>query len=149
MLQITQLNETYDGIYCIGNTLPHLKHLTEVRTFLQATYDKLKEHGTLVIQTVNFEKVLLQQGYSFPVIRKDAFTFTRLYELQNDTVLFTTILEDELNTHTNTLPLYPITKTQLEHELHKCGYHSLAVYGDYAKSPYTTESPGLVIVASK
>jgi glycine/sarcosine N-methyltransferase len=149
MLQISQLNETFDGIYCIGNTLPHLKNLSEICTFLQAAYDKLTEHGTLVIQTVNFEKVLLQQGYTFPIIQKDTFTFKRQYDLQNDIVMFTTILEDQSETQSNTLPLYPVTRTQLETELHNCGFHNISVYGDYGKSHYTTESPGLIIVAVK
>lgn len=149
MQQITQFNDTFDGIYCIGNTLPHLNHFNEIAIFLHNAYDKLNEHGKLVIQTVNFEKVLLRQGYSFPQIKKDTFTFTRQYELQDDKIMFTTILEDQSDSHVNTLPLYPVTKTQLENELHKCGFHSISAYGDYGKSPYTSESQALVIVAVK
>ncbi|WP_379135941.1 class I SAM-dependent methyltransferase [Paenibacillus sp. sgz500958] len=149
MQQISQINETFDGIYCIGNTLPHLDNFNEIRTFLQAAYDKLKEQGALVIQTVNFEKVLLQQNFSFPIIQKDNFTFTRQYELQDDKILFTAVLEVPSDTYSNTLPLYPVTKHQLQNELQKCGFHSLSIYGDYSKSPFSTESPGLVIIANK
>ncbi|MGF7047653.1 2-polyprenyl-3-methyl-5-hydroxy-6-metoxy-1,4-benzoquinol methylase [Paenibacillus sp. DS2015] len=149
MQEISQLNETFNGIYCIGNTLPHLNNLEEIATFLQSAYDRLIESGMLVIQTVNFEKVFLQQGYSFPIIHKENFTFTRQYELLNESVLFTTILECQSDTQSNTLPLYPVTKKQLENELQNCGFHSIAVYGDYRKSPYTIESPGLIISAVK
>jgi len=149
MQQISRLNENFDGIYCIGNTLPHLDNFYEISTFLQAAYDRLKEHGTLVIQTVNFEKVLLQQDFSFPVIQKDNFTFTRQYELQDNKILFTAILEVLSDTYSNTLPLYPVTQHQLQNELQKCGFRSISAYGDYSKSPYRTESPGLVIIASK
>lgn len=149
MQGVSQLNEPFDGIYCIGNTLPHLSHLEEITHFLQTAYDKLNAQGMLVIQTVNYEKVLLQQGFSFPIIKKEAFTFTRQYELQNEKVMFTTILEDQSGTHFSILPLYPVTKTQLEAALQTCGFHSITPYGDYGKSPYTVESPGLVLTAVK
>ncbi|KGE17913.1 class I SAM-dependent methyltransferase [Paenibacillus wynnii] len=149
MQQISQLRETFDGVYCIGNTLPHLDNFQQICTFLQAAYDKLNKHGKLVIQTVNFEKVLLHQHYSFPLIQKDTFTFTRQYELLDNKIMFTAILKDQSDTHSNTLPLYPITRTQLQNELENCGFHSIAVYGDYGKSPYNTESSGLVISAVK
>lgn len=149
MQQMSKLDKTFDGIYCIGNTLPHLDNFKEISTFLQSAFNKLKAQGTLVIQTVNFEKVLVHQQYSFPLIQKDSFTFTRQYEPQDHKIMFTTILKTQTETHSNTLPLYPVTKTQLENELQNCGFHSVSVYGDYGKSPYNTESPGLVIVANK
>ncbi|MEC0182210.1 class I SAM-dependent methyltransferase [Paenibacillus peoriae] len=149
MQQIPQLNETFDGIYCIGNTLAHLDNFNEICTFLQAAYDMLNEQGKLVIQTVNFENVLRHQKYSFPLIQKDTFTFTRKYEPLDHKIRFTTILEDHSDTHSNAILLYPVTKAQLQNELLNCGFHSISVYGDYGKSPYSIESPALVIIASK
>lgn len=149
MQQIDQFNESFDGIYCIGNTLPHLHNLVEIRSFLQSSYDKLKEHGTIVIQTVNFDKVLHQQEYAFPIIEKESFTFTRHYHLHGDRVMFTTILKDQSTTYSNTLPLYPVTSNQLKEELHKCGFHSISVFGNYAKSPFNIEAPALILTASK
>lgn len=149
MQQISQLSGAFDGIYCIGNTLAHLDSFKEISAFLQAAYDLLNEQGMLVIQAVNFEKVILHQDFSFPVIQKDTFTFTRKYEPLGTKILFTTILEDPLETYSNTLSLYPVTKAQLQNELLNCGFHSIAVYGDYGKSPYTTDSPGLIITAIK
>ncbi|MBN3525254.1 class I SAM-dependent methyltransferase [Paenibacillus apiarius] len=149
MQQVSRVNERFDGIYCIGNTLPHLDNLQEVRVFLQDAYHRIKENGKLVIQTVNFEKVLLRHAYSFPVIEKETFRFTRQYKLQNGKIRFTATLEDHSDIYSNTLLLYPVTKNQLQSELQECGFHSITAYGDYAKSPYNSEAPGLVLVAVK
>jgi glycine/sarcosine N-methyltransferase len=149
MQQIGELEGTFEGIYCIGNTLAHLDNEEEVTALINQLYNKLKDQGQLIIQVVNFEKVLIQQGAFFPLIQFDGYTFIREYELKNDRVWFTSTLEHPEHMYSNTIPLYPVTETLLVAELEKSGFRSLILYGDYNRTPYSRDSAALVIVAVK
>ena len=77
MLQLDEFEETFDGIYCIGNTLVHLNNLEEINEFLQQVYRKLNDDGVFICQIVNFEKVLKNEDFTFPIIQKETFEFKR------------------------------------------------------------------------
>ena len=109
MEQIAEFPNSFDGIICIGNTLPHLPDEKKMEHFLNQCHQKLNQNGRLILQTVNYDKVLSTDDFSFPVIQKDNFSFTRRYEKVNDHIYFTSILSVNEESTENTIPLYPIT----------------------------------------
>lgn len=149
MEQINEFTETFDGIYCIGNTLAHLNSLEEISQFLHQSYQHLSEEGILIIQMVNFEKVLHNQDFSFPKIEKNTFTFERRYELKDENILFTTILTTNKESISNTISLFPATATQMIPLLNNCGFRDIAQYGNYEFGSYSINSPALILVAKK
>lgn len=149
MQQIGELEETYDGIYCIGNTLVHLNELEEFHTFFEQTFQKLCPEGVFIIQIVNFDKVLVKKDFTFPMIKKDIFTFERQYELDGEHILFSTTLSVNDKSQTNTIPLYPITSTQLLPLLEQCGFEVIDAYGNFENKAYSIDSPALIVVAKK
>lgn len=150
MQQIEDVGEAFDGIYCVGNTLVHLNDMAEIQDFLHTAYSQLNDHGKLVIQIVNYEKVLLHQDFKFPVMTRETFQFERSYALADDKVLFTTTLTADGERLSNTIPLYPVTAEQLRPVLHSCGFASVETYGNFDAEPYSSAaSPALIIVAKK
>ncbi len=149
MQQLDEFTETFDGIYCIGNTLVHLDNLEEISEFLHQTYQKLNDDGIFIFQIVNFERVLTTQDFTFPVIKKETFAFERRYDLVDDKILFTTTLLTNDQTISNTTTLYPATSKQLLPILEDCGFQSIETYGNFAKDSYSLNSPALIVVAKK
>ncbi|MBP2242801.1 SAM-dependent methyltransferase [Cytobacillus eiseniae] len=149
MQEIDEFLEPFDGIYCIGNTLAHLNHLDEIQHFFQHTYEKLHEHGKFIFQIVNFEKVLTNKDFHFPIIKKEAFEFQRHYELVGDKILFTTTLIVDGISESNTIPLYPATANQLLPLLEKIGFKKIEAYGNFKGEAYTVNTPALIVVATK
>lgn len=147
MEQIGQLDETYDGIYCVGNTLPHLQSMTEIQRFLEQCFAKLNKGGTLIIQTVNFDKFLASDNFSFPVIEKENFKFERKYESLGGKVQFTAILTTHGKSSTNTIPLFPVTAKVLVPLLEKAGFKENNVFGNFKGEAHSVKSPALVVVA--
>ncbi|MGM9949951.1 MAG: class I SAM-dependent methyltransferase [Lysinibacillus sp.] len=145
MQQIGALEGTYQGIYCIGNTLVHLNDLEEIRTFFQQTFEKLQSEGTFIFQIVNYEK----KDFAFPVMEKEGFTFERQYERDGDHILFTTTLSTKEGAQTNTIPLYPATFTQLCPLLEACGFETIEAYGNFVSKAYDSDAPALIMVAKK
>lgn len=149
MQQLGQSAALYDGIYCIGNTLVHLSNMQEVSQFFSDAYDKLRPNGALLIQIVNYEKVLTLHNFSFPVLEREQFTFERKYDLVDGKIIFTATLTVGDQAATNTIPLLPLTVHQLLPLLEQSGFQNIEYYADYKKQPYTANSAALIIAAHK
>ena len=147
MEQIEEFQSNFDGIICIGNTLPHLPDEKSIEVFLSQCQKKLNKDGRLILQTVNYDKVLSTDDFSFPVIKKDDFSFTRRYEKVNDHIYFTSILTVNEESTENTIPLYPITSKRLISLLTKAGFQSVQVYGNFKAEDFNRDSPALIVVA--
>lgn len=149
MQQIDQLTEPFDGLYCIGNTLPHLHDVAEIETFIKKCYEKLPPGGKLILQLVNYDKVLSDPEFSFPIIERDELTFVREYKQEGEKILFSTNLTVNGKTFENTTALYPVTSTQLVPILKSARFQVEALYGNFKLKDYTIDSPALIIVAKK
>lgn len=149
MQQIEEFTETYDGIYCIGNTLAHLRNLDEIAQFFQLAFKKLNKNGAFIFQIVNFERVIDNKEFSFPVIRKENFEFQRQYTLTGDRILFTTALTAAGKTDSNTIPLYPATASQLLPLLESCRFKEIHTFGDFNSTPYSNNTPAFIVTAKK
>ncbi|WP_144573089.1 class I SAM-dependent methyltransferase [Bacillus cereus] len=149
MQQIDDVPGIFDGIYCIGNTLVHLDNVQEITDFIQRSFKKLKKNGKFIVQIVNYEKVLNQKNFIFPVITKEHFSFKRDYAIVRKKVLFTVTLNTNGEEFSNSIELYPITKKQLLPILTDCGFESVETYANFDKKIYSLDGPALVIVATK
>lgn len=149
MEQITHLEKKFDGIYCIGNTLPHLQNAVEIEGFLKACFEMLSAHGKLVLQTVNFDKFAESAEFIFPVIEKEDFLFKRKYDKDGDKILFTASLTSNGETKANSIPLFPITSSALMSMLERIGFKTIELYGSFKKDHHSAQSPAIVVLAHK
>jgi len=150
MREINQISDRVNGIYCIGNTLPHVNNKEELEYFIRKCYERLGSGERFILQLVNYEKVLSSvKDFSFPVIQKGRITFTRHYKQEEDKIIFTTNLTINEDNFSNSIPLFPVTSRQLVPLLQETGFEVEQVYGNFACQDYSKNSPALVIVAKK
>lgn len=149
MQQIENVHGVFDGIYCIGNTLVHLDNTKEIFNFIRASYEKLKANGKLIIQIVNYERVLDGGDFQFLVIERKHFSFKRNYTIEGEKVLFTATLNVDDKELSNSILLYPITKKQLLSMLKECGFCTVETFGNFKKEAYLPNGPALALVATK
>ncbi len=73
--------ETFAGVICIGNVLPHLP-AGRLAAFLMDMKNLLVPGGVWIFQTVNFDPILKGEDFVFPEIQLagDDLTFLRWYE---------------------------------------------------------------------
>ncbi|MCX6224952.1 MAG: class I SAM-dependent methyltransferase, partial [Bacteroidia bacterium] len=67
--------ESVDRLICFGNTLPHLANEEEVVEFAQQAYQILKPNGQVLIQIINYARILDQKLYGLPTFEKENLTF--------------------------------------------------------------------------
>jgi len=152
MLNIHELSGTFYLIFCIGNSLVHLEHLQEIGQFLTSSKKKLRIGGKLILQLINFERILEKEIKSLPTITNEEkhLRFERFYNYlpHHHKVDFMTVLTLDGEVYENHVPLFPIISAELIALLSSSGFTTVELYGSFNKDPYEPlESSALIIVA--
>lgn len=152
MLEIESLEKKFDLIFCIGNSLVHLDNAEEIFDFLKACRKSLKPGGKLLLQTVNYDRILAKGVNTLPTIANEEVNlrFERYYEYlpDKDKVDFKTILKIDDKEIENHVLLYPVKSTELVGLLEKAGFTDVQKYGGFKKNKFEPlDSFPLIIVA--
>lgn len=145
---------TFDMIICIGNSIVHLQSLEHIRQMITNLYKMLENDGTLIIQTVNYDRIIAEHITKLPIIKKpEGITFARTYDFQNDKILFTGALTVEMDGETqffeNAVELYPLQSYEMVSVLQEAGFSEIALYGDFQGQEYSIASPAMIVMAKK
>ncbi|WP_026812556.1 class I SAM-dependent methyltransferase [Arenibacter certesii] len=140
-----------DGIVCFGNTLVHLSSLDEIADFLQQSKTVLKTNGKLLMQIVNYDKVIKKNIRQLPTIENDEITFERNYDYRSNEnkVIFNTRLTVRSTQQVikNSIQLIPVLKKELTGLLSKAGFDHYNFYGNFNQEDYSVDSPALIVEA--
>ena len=141
----------YHLITCIGNTLPHLEP-EKIQRLLKQAGKWLAPGGLLVIQTVNYHRILRLHPPGLPLIKvpEEKVTFTRQYDYPTeDLVQFTAILETPQGKDQQSVMLHPVTAADVLSMLPP-KLTPTHQFGSFDKKPFDPEeSPAWILVAEK
>ncbi len=149
--------ERYDLVYCIGNSIVHLKNKERIYKFIEDIYDVLIDDGALIVQIVNYDRIIKHDIKALPTIEKPekGVSFIRNYNYKQDeeVVEFKTELiinkNDTEERFENSVDLIALKKDEIREIFHKAGFKDIQVYGGFSEEEYTNESFALVIKGMK
>lgn len=150
MLDIVSLDQQFDFIFCIGNTLAHLNE-QELNNFLQTVHTCLSENGLWIFQVRNWEYVLQHNVYDFPLIEANAghLQFVRSYtNISSQSLQFNTRLTDQQNIiFEDSVTMTPLTSQHYIDLHHKQHFQLLDHFGDFKRTPFdpTIDSANIFI----
>lgn len=140
MLDVDKLNKKFDLIFCIGNSMVHLNNNEEIYEFLKKCKNSLKSEGHILIQIVNYDRILKKNIKSLPTIenKEVGLTFERYYKYlpEKHKVDFKTILKVDGLILENHEFLHPITSKELLDILEELEYKNINMYGNFKKDIY-------------
>ena len=144
-----------DLLMCLGNSLVHVPQDAALRFFADAA-GALSPSGTLLLQILNYERLLREGVTELPMICASEGTveFRRKYEWEGDRkVLFRTSLRfagaEGPRIVRNEIPLYPVYPEELWEMLTNAGFGEIRFYGNFARSEFSPGSEALVCLARK
>ena len=141
----------YDGIACIGNSLVHLPDAASIEETLGRWHAALKDEGELVIQIINYDRILDQNVKELATIEREGYRFERRY-IQSDSHIWfdTTLTTPDEKRYDNRVKLTPIRPDDLVAILRRVGFNTIAVYGGFDASAFVKDtSVPLVVHATK
>lgn len=134
----------FDTITCFGNTLVHLPSLNEITTFIHEAKSILAPQGKLLIQIINYDRILNKQITSLPTIENDNIKFIRNYQhnSQSGFIHFETQLTLKASNQVlqNTIPLVPLRTNELLNLLQQAGFINLKTYGNFKQENFDIEN---------
>ncbi len=149
MGDLSSINEKFDGVFCLGNTLAHVSGEIELKKVLA----QFGEKGThLLVQTVNYDRMLAKQVKEFPIIKNSHLTFYRHYTYRPDGLIdFTMKIEfpDTIQGVSGTNLLFPIKCEDLKKAMLETGWEVSGQWGNFDKDAWTEDSPATVIEAKR
>ena len=138
---------TFDGIYCIGNTLVHLEDVVQV---IGDFHQMLKPGGVLIIQILNYNKIMRERPGELPLIDNDRVRFERYYEYLDEGICFKSVLtikgDEDLMLSAETM-LYPLMKEMLHQVLLDAGFGSVEWFSGYDGKFYDELAMPLIVKA--
>ncbi len=154
MRNIAILKQQYDLLFCIGNSLVHLDSGEDILLFLNACYAALKPGGKLVLQIINYDRILDQQIDHLLTIHNQAvpLSFERNYNYQKELhkVEFHTRLYVKQQSYENRVLLYPLRSNELLSLIQKAGFQSWSFFGNFQRAPFDAQtSVPLVVTIQK
>ncbi|WP_341877637.1 class I SAM-dependent methyltransferase [Defluviitalea saccharophila] len=143
----------FDGVICIGNTLVHLSGIPQIKGVLKQMVSLLKPGGVLILQIINYDRIITQNVTELPPIENEDVSFIREYdyhEAENKVAFKTTLKVNKTNeTFENEISLFPLRYEILKTMLTDLGLKNINWYGSFKGEPYDWNSYATVVTAQK
>ena len=158
MLSMTAvLDPGFDLIFCIGNSLVHLKSDAQIGQLLAECRTLLLPRGVLVVQIINYDRILAGGLTSLPTLHDEAaaLEFLRFNDLDpgGRLIVFRTELRvgrgAEQRVIRNQIPLRIVTSERLMRLVRAAGFGGLESFGGFDGKALSPESLPLILVSRR
>jgi glycine/sarcosine N-methyltransferase len=155
MLELDKLGtELFNCVFCIGNSIVHLGSSDAIFSAVLQMKDRLNEAGSLVLQIINFDRVISKGITSLPSIinPRSGLEFHRNYSFDAKTGLigFDTVLDvnqsGKEEKYSNSIKLFPLVSSDLQDILERAGFVNIEFFGDFRMEQYVEEESYLLVV---
>jgi glycine/sarcosine N-methyltransferase len=148
------IDRTYDAVFCLGNSIAHTDTDSLPADSLEGFHSLLHYGGTLVLQLLNYERILSERNKIQNIREENGKTFIRYYEYHTNRIIFNIVTFRKSGTgidySVQSVPLYPIRRNQLVSALADAGFTDIRTYGNLQLDAYDhKKSANLVAVCRK
>ncbi len=142
-------SDYFDAVVCLGNMLVHLPNEDFVQSFFEKARKVLRQNGILIVQIINYDRILDHNISGLPTIENDYIRFERYYDKKDKHLDFRTVLTVKRTGEVikNVVSLYPIRKQQIQELLVNAGFGNIRFYGNFNEGELTERSTPLVFRA--
>ncbi len=114
----------FDLVISSGNTFANIPE-NLLDESIKKCFDLLNEKGMLIIQVLNYEKIVKQKNRILNINEADDEIFVRFYDFEMDKIFFNVLAFNKYHTRGNitiTTELFPYSKNNFEQSLLKAGF---------------------------
>ncbi len=149
----------FDGILCLGNSLPHLLSIKEIQKALWDMANCLQPGGMVIFQNRNFDAVMeKKERWMEPQNRIEGsqeWVFLRFYDFERDGLITFNILRlqrsgsEAWQQKISSTKLYPLKRDTLAGLLEDSGFTDIRCFGALSDEPFDLASSGNLVVTAR
>ncbi len=148
------VSQPADALLCLGNSIPHLQNESALKNVLKRAKDSIHSGGWIVLQILNYSKILEKQERIVAIHETENKTFIRFYDFLESCLQFNILMIEKTEnslTHTlNNTQLQPFTHHTLIKNLDQTGFTNIKLFGNLEFSSFDpSTSANLVILANR
>ncbi|UCC81057.1 MAG: class I SAM-dependent methyltransferase [Candidatus Zixiibacteriota bacterium] len=147
------LKSKFDLILSLGNTVPLIYRLNDARKAFRNFARHLNPGGVLIIQQLNYDKILNEKPRTFAIDRIENQLRIKQYNYVRNLINFTVTIVDHSyappNIERTRARLRPWKKNDLVSELRAAGFYKFSAFGDYKKSRFGPKSNDLILIGKR
>jgi ubiquinone/menaquinone biosynthesis C-methylase UbiE len=142
----------FDLVVSLGNTLANIP-FAMIEKSVTKFFKLLKKDGRVLIQILNYEKILREKERIVNITKKDGEYFIRFYDFGKDDLTFD-ILKFNVDQTTKkkliSTKIFPYTSKEIKKVFKEAGFKKIGLYGSLDKKPYDLKtSNDLILLAHK
>jgi glycine/sarcosine N-methyltransferase len=146
--------ERFESVFVMGNSLAHLLSAATLEKALQNIATVLDPRGVLVVQVLNYERVVAKREHIQNEKQVGAKTYVRSYDYDDAGILFNIVTREQKNAisveRTQTVRLRPVFRAELVSLLDRVGFTDIEVFGGISFVSFDAlNSKDLVVLAKK
>ncbi len=151
--------QSFDAIFCLGNSLPHLLTLKLLSAALADFALVLKPGGLVIIQNRNFDAVMAnRQRWMEPQFAREGQTewlFQRFYDFEPNGLLTFNVITlrrengGEWQQSVQSTQLRPLLSEEVQTAFQNAGFEAITCYGSLTGSAFNSESSGNLVVMAR
>ncbi len=134
LLSIHQSRQKFDGIFCLGNTIPHILEKENIIKVLNNFYNQLNTGGYLVLQLLNYNRILDHKDSIVSEDKSHNHLYKRYYKFIDDNRIEFYIQTKDLDNKTildeEKTVLRPYRKEFLIETLKIAGFNQIKIYNE-------------------
>jgi ubiquinone/menaquinone biosynthesis C-methylase UbiE len=142
----------FDLVVSLGNTFANIP-FTKIDKSFANLFKLLKKDGRVLIQILNYEKILREKERIVNITKKDGEYFIRFYDFGKDGLTFNilkfsadeTTMKEVISTK-----IFPYTAKELKKVFKEVGFKKIELFGSLDKKPFDANaSSDLILFAHK
>jgi SAM-dependent methyltransferase len=147
----------FDAVYCIGNTLPHVRDQADLESAIADIAGVLRPGGSLVVQQLNYDAILAQGRRFLPIgtreLGGEEYIFFRFYDFAADNLMFNVAVFQRgpagWDYTVDSTQLLALGAAELTAVLARSGFIDIRTLGSYAGEPFDPERSGDLVVTAR
>ncbi len=135
---LRDFDNKFDLVVSLGNTFTNIPE-NELQESLKRSLNILKPNGQMLIQVLNYKKILTDEQRIINVTESDDKFFIRFYDFNDVQVVFNLLTFSKNNISDYKLSsteIHPHVKEDFESRLKKLGVSDIQLYGDLKLSEF-------------
>ena len=142
------INEKFDVILCLGNSIPHILNMDELDQTFEGFAQLLQPNGTVLIGLLNYSKILAKKKRLVAVTKKGDNEYIRFYDFLPDLIQFNLLKinwqGDKSQQELTSTKLFPYTPEMVYDRL-KQKFNNVNMYCDLQFNPFDSAESDSVL----